>query len=71
MDLVEPDVLISKDGHIICMHDIELSTVSNVAEFPEFADRKRQVTLGNGRTFDGWIISGTHAPLGGTEMSPD
>ena len=44
-DFVEPDVVLTKDGVLVCRHDLYLSTTTDVASFPEFADRKR--TLGD------------------------
>lgn len=57
MDLIEPDLVITKDDYLVCMHDVELSTTTNVADFPEFADRKRSITFRGGKTLTGWIIS--------------
>lgn len=57
MDLIEPDLVLSKDGVLVCMHDVELSTTTNVADFPEFADRKRSVTFHSNKTLTGWIVS--------------
>lgn len=39
-DFIEPDLVITKDGHLIARHDRYLSTTTNVADFAEFADRK-------------------------------
>ncbi len=39
-DFIEPDMVFTKDGHLIARHDHYLSTTTNVAEHPEFADRK-------------------------------
>jgi glycerophosphoryl diester phosphodiesterase len=57
MDLIEPDLVITKDGFLVCMHDVELSTTTNVADFPEFADRRRSITFKGGKTLTGWIVS--------------
>jgi len=40
-DHIEPDLVFTKDGHLICRHDRYLGTTTNVADFPEFEDRKR------------------------------
>lgn len=37
------------------MHELELSHVTDVADKPEFADRKKKVTLDNGLSFEGWF----------------
>ncbi len=39
-DYIEPDLVFTKDGHLIARHDHYLSTTTNVADHPEFADRK-------------------------------
>ncbi|MEO0411002.1 MAG: glycerophosphodiester phosphodiesterase family protein [Pseudomonadota bacterium] len=41
-DVIEPDLVFTKDGHLICRHDRYLSGSTNVSEKPEFAGRKRQ-----------------------------
>lgn len=38
-DYIEPDVVLTKDNHFVCLHDIELDDTTNVAEL--FPDRKR------------------------------
>jgi glycerophosphoryl diester phosphodiesterase len=43
-DCIEPDVVLSKDGVLIVRHDTWLSTTTNVASKPEFANRKRRST---------------------------
>ncbi|MEM7568440.1 MAG: glycerophosphodiester phosphodiesterase family protein [Pseudomonadota bacterium] len=40
-DVIEPDLVFTKDGHLICRHDRYLSGSTNVADKPDFADRKR------------------------------
>lgn len=41
-DVIEPDLVFTKDGHLICRHDRYLSGSTNVADMPMFADRKTQ-----------------------------
>lgn len=43
-DFIEPDLVITKDGHLVARHDRYLSTTTNVADHPEFADRKVEKT---------------------------
>ncbi|WP_306249689.1 glycerophosphodiester phosphodiesterase family protein [Parvularcula sp. IMCC14364] len=45
-DYIEPDLVFTKDGALIARHDIYLSGTTDVADRPEFADRKKTV---NGR----------------------
>jgi glycerophosphoryl diester phosphodiesterase len=40
-DFIEPDLVFSKDGHLIIRHDNYLSASTNVSGMPNFADRKR------------------------------
>jgi glycerophosphoryl diester phosphodiesterase len=40
-DCIEPDLVMTKDGVLVARHDIYLSTTTDVADRPEFADRKR------------------------------
>lgn len=40
-DYIEPDLVITKDGHLIARHDAYLSTTTNVSDIAAFADRKR------------------------------
>lgn len=40
-DYIEPDLVITKDGVLVARHDNFLSTSTDVADHPEFADRKR------------------------------
>ncbi|KAI9593365.1 PLC-like phosphodiesterase [Syncephalis fuscata] len=42
-DYIEPDLVVSKDGHIICHHDLFLSEDTDVEQHPEFASRRRTV----------------------------
>ncbi|KAL9243306.1 hypothetical protein vseg_017208 [Gypsophila vaccaria] len=40
-DFIETDILATKDGVLICHHDVNLDDTSDIAEHKEFADRKR------------------------------
>ncbi|KAB2633607.1 glycerophosphoryl diester phosphodiesterase 3 [Pyrus ussuriensis x Pyrus communis] len=40
-DFIETDILSSKDGVLICFHDLTLDETTDVGEHKEFADRKR------------------------------
>ncbi|UTW57302.1 hypothetical protein KFE96_10580 [Kordiimonas sp. SCSIO 12603] len=42
-DYIEPDLVMTRDGHLVARHDGYLSTTTNVADHPEFADRKRTI----------------------------
>jgi len=62
-DFVEPDVVITKDHQLVCVHDLYLSDVTDVASHPEFADRKRKLTLGGKERDDWWTIDFTLTEL--------
>ncbi|KAI8543078.1 hypothetical protein RHMOL_Rhmol08G0190100 [Rhododendron molle] len=40
-DFIETDILSSKDGVLICFHDVTLDETTDIAEHKEFANRKR------------------------------
>ncbi|MDZ5646330.1 glycerophosphodiester phosphodiesterase family protein [Nitrospirillum sp. BR 11828] len=62
-DFIEPDLQPSKDGVLMALHENELSRTTDVAAHPEFASRRRTVTVG-GHTLDGWfIVDFTYAEL--------
>ncbi|KAF8674485.1 hypothetical protein HU200_048321 [Digitaria exilis] len=52
-DFIETDVLASKDGHLICSHDVILDTTTDVANHSEFANRKRSYVV-QGFNVTGW-----------------
>jgi glycerophosphoryl diester phosphodiesterase len=53
-ELIEPDVVVSRDGALIVRHESELSHSTDVAEHPEFAHRRTTKVLG-GRAVEGWF----------------
>lgn len=53
-DYVEPDLVMSKDGHLVSRHDNELGLTTDVAQRPEFAERKRTQTV-DGTPLTGWF----------------
>lgn len=50
-DFIEPDLVMTKDGHLVARHDRFLSTTTDVAMHPEYADRKR---VSDGR--EDWFV---------------
>jgi glycerophosphoryl diester phosphodiesterase len=50
-DYIEPDLVATKDGVLICRHEPFLSGTTNILDLPQFADRRRTLTL------DGTIIT--------------
>jgi glycerophosphoryl diester phosphodiesterase len=53
-DFVEPDLVMTKDGQLIARHDNVLDLTTDVAERPEFADRRATKTV-DGATITGWF----------------
>jgi len=54
-DVVEPDLISTKDGALIARHDPNLITSTDVASRPEFADRKRVDWPVDGEKQTGWF----------------
>ncbi|XP_042454996.1 glycerophosphodiester phosphodiesterase GDPD5-like [Zingiber officinale] len=40
-DFIETDILATKDGELICFHDVTLDDTTDIANHTEFSDRKR------------------------------
>ena len=55
-DVVEMDLISTKDGALICRHDPNLAISTDVASHPEFAGR-RKTTQVDGETQTGWFAS--------------
>ena len=55
-DVVEPDLVSTKDGILIARHDPNLDYSTDVAKRPEFANRKKTTTV-DGETQTGWFAS--------------
>jgi len=53
-DFIEPDLVITKDGHLIARHDNVLDLTTDVSTRPEFAGRKATKTV-DGVTVTGWF----------------
>jgi glycerophosphoryl diester phosphodiesterase len=54
-DFIEPDLVPTKDGHLIARHENEIGGTTNVASHPEFADRKTTKTI-DGQSITGWFV---------------
>ncbi|MEL6686523.1 MAG: glycerophosphodiester phosphodiesterase family protein [Pseudomonadota bacterium] len=52
-DFIEPDLVITKDGELVVRHDRYLSDSTDVADHPEFADRK---TVKPGHDGADWFV---------------
>jgi glycerophosphoryl diester phosphodiesterase len=53
-DYVEPDLVSTKDGVLVARHENEISETTDVAERPEFADRRTTRTI-DGVPMTGWF----------------
>jgi glycerophosphoryl diester phosphodiesterase len=53
-DLIEPDLVVTRDGHLVARHENELSRSTDVARHPEFADRRRTQEV-DGEEVTGWF----------------
>jgi len=56
-DCIEPDLVATRDGALIARHDLNLAGTTDVAQHPEFADRRRTAYLVDGVREDGWFAS--------------
>jgi glycerophosphoryl diester phosphodiesterase len=53
-DLIEPDLVVTRDGVLVARHENELSRSTDVARHPEFADRRRTQDV-DGEELTGWF----------------
>ncbi|CAO2182812.1 unnamed protein product [Urochloa humidicola] len=54
-DFIETDILASKDGALICFHDVTLDETTDVAERKEFANRRRTYEV-EWSDITGWFV---------------
>jgi glycerophosphoryl diester phosphodiesterase len=55
-DFVEPDLVATKDGHLIARHEPNLIATTNVKDLPQFAGRKRTAVI-DGASEEGFFAS--------------
>ena len=53
-DFIEPDLVSTKDHHLVARHENEISGTTDVAGHPEFAGRRTTRTI-DGETMTGWF----------------
>lgn len=53
-DIVEQDLVPTKDGHLVCRHENEIGGTTDVADHPGFAPRKTTKTI-DGIAVTGWF----------------
>ena len=53
-DYIEPDLVSTKDGVLVARHENEIGGTTDVADHPEFADRRTTKVI-DGREVTGWF----------------
>lgn len=53
-DIIEQDVVPTKDGHLVCRHENDITETTDVADHPEFAGRKTTKKV-DGKKLTGWF----------------
>jgi glycerophosphoryl diester phosphodiesterase len=62
-DYVEPDLVATKDGHLIARHEPNLIDTTNVKDLPQFANRRRKAMLDGVETDGFWASDFTLAEI--------
>lgn len=55
-DFIEPDLVSTRDGHLVARHEPEIGATTDVARRPEFADRQRTLLV-DGQQVTGWFTT--------------
>ncbi|NSC20648.1 glycerophosphodiester phosphodiesterase [Streptomyces albus subsp. chlorinus] len=53
-DIIEQDLVPTKDGHLVCRHENDITATTDVADHPEFASRRATKTV-DGVKLTGWF----------------
>ncbi|WP_079032059.1 glycerophosphodiester phosphodiesterase [Streptomyces specialis] len=53
-DIIEQDLVPTRDGHLVCRHENEIGGTTDVADHPEFAGRRTTKTV-DGQSVTGWF----------------
>ncbi|MDJ1132302.1 glycerophosphodiester phosphodiesterase [Streptomyces iconiensis] len=53
-DVIEQDLVPTKDGHLVCRHENDITATTDVSEHPEFAGRKTTKKV-DGAELTGWF----------------
>lgn len=53
-DVIEQDLVPTKDGHLVCRHENDITATTDVADHPEFAGRKATKKV-DGAELTGWF----------------
>ncbi|MEZ5971868.1 MAG: glycerophosphodiester phosphodiesterase family protein [Hyphomonadaceae bacterium] len=62
-DYIEPDLVMTKDHVLVCRHENEISGTTNVADHPEFTDRRKSKTVDGAEAIGWWVEDFTLAEL--------
>ena len=62
-DFIEPDLVMTKDHVLVCRHENEISGTTNVADHPEFAERRKAKTVDGVEALGWWVEDFTLAEL--------
>ncbi|MGD9980019.1 MAG: glycerophosphodiester phosphodiesterase family protein [Hyphomonadaceae bacterium] len=62
-DFIEPDLVMTKDHVLVCRHENEISQTTNVADYPEFAERRTAKTVDGVEAVGWWVEDFTLAEL--------
>ncbi len=54
-DFIEPDLVATKDGHLIARHEPNITNTTDVATRAEFASRRRTGVMVDGAAENGWF----------------
>ncbi|MCM2577092.1 glycerophosphodiester phosphodiesterase [Streptomyces meridianus] len=53
-DVIEQDLVPTKDGHLVCRHENDITATTDVSEHPEFAGRRTTKSV-DGSSITGWF----------------
>src|SRR5215210_8993726 len=53
-DYIEPDLVMTRDGVLVARHENEISQTTDVAEHPQFSERRTRKLI-DGVPVDGWF----------------
>lgn len=53
-DVIEQDLVPTRDGHLVCRHENDITATTDVADHPEFAGRRTTKTV-DGTKLTGWF----------------
>ena len=62
-DFIEPDLVMTQDHVLVCRHENEISGTTNVADHPEFAERRKAKTVDGTEALGWWVEDFTLAEL--------